>query len=493
MSSLILPNNKIAFSNQDAENSSRGIKPAGFFFPQFNKNWPTWNPTKSQRRLLNSRARFKVVPAGRRSGKTELAKLVLEMVSAGGCYHPGFGIYQVKHTKDPQYFCAAPTLTQARRIYWEDLKRLSEGLLAKPPRESEMILTFKTGAKIFVLGMDSPERIEGTPWDGGILDEYGNMKSKAWSAHVRPALSTLGRPGWCWLIGVPEGRNHYYRTYNQAIADDTGEWAGFTWKSSEVLPPEEIAAAMRDMDLLTFKQEYEADFVTFEGRAYYAFTDQNKSTKLTYDPLQPLAFCFDFNVSPGVAAVAQEQIMPGQTRIVENRYGEAYREPVVGTGVIGEVYIPRNSTTKAVCNKLIQDWGRHQGLVICYGDATGGSKGSAKNDGSDWEIIKQCFRNSPLADKMRYRVPTHNPQERVRLNAVNSRCLSVTNEIKLMAHPHFAKHVIEDFEGVTTLIGGSGEIDKKANAMLTHISDGLGYYIVEEFPINKRSDSIGDM
>ena len=40
--------------------------------------------------------------------------------------------------------------------------------------------------------------------------EYGNMKLEAWGANVRPALSD--RKGWCDLIGVPEGRNHYYDT-----------------------------------------------------------------------------------------------------------------------------------------------------------------------------------------------------------------------------------------------------------------------------------------
>jgi hypothetical protein len=30
------------------------------------------------------------------------------------------------------------------------------------------------GAEIWVIGLDKPERIEGKPWDWGILDEYGN-------------------------------------------------------------------------------------------------------------------------------------------------------------------------------------------------------------------------------------------------------------------------------------------------------------------------------
>lgn len=417
---------------------------------------------------MASSARFKVVPAGRRSGKTELAKLVLSLVSMN-CYDPRMGIYRVRHNEAPRYFAAAPTLTQARRIYWDDLKRLvPKWALACDPRESDMIITLKTGAMICVLGMDVPERIEGAPWDGGILDEYGNMKAKAWGSHVRPALSTLGREGWCWLIGVPEGRNHYYDRYKAAVACTTNEWAGFTWKSSEVLSAGEIAAAKADLDELTYLQEYEASFVNFTGRAYYGYSDANVGS-LSYDPRQPLVFCFDFNVAPGVAAVIQEQALPGQFETISTASGIVYKAPVVGTGIIGEVWIPQNSNTPAVCRKLIADWGSHQGDVIIYGDATGGSRGSAKVQGSDWDLIKAAFALSPLADKVRYRVRSHNPAERSRLNAVNSRIRSASGVVRLMVDRTRAPHVDADFDGVRLLDGGSGEIDKKHDPKLTHL------------------------
>lgn len=55
--------------------------------------------------------RFVVVPAGRRSGKTERAKrfLAREAMLRGG----------------EVYFAAAPTFGQAKKIWWDDLKSLS--------------------------------------------------------------------------------------------------------------------------------------------------------------------------------------------------------------------------------------------------------------------------------------------------------------------------------------------------------------------------------
>jgi hypothetical protein len=148
-----------------------------------------------QDRLVNTTARFVTVPAGRRSGKTERAKrkVIAEAVRARG------------HA-DPRFFAAAPTRDQAKAIYWADLKAMvPRKLMREHPRESELVLRLWNGAEIYVIGMDKPERIEGRPWDGGILDEFANMKPGAWGENVRPALSD--RKGWCWLIGVPEGRS----------------------------------------------------------------------------------------------------------------------------------------------------------------------------------------------------------------------------------------------------------------------------------------------
>lgn len=425
-----------------------------------------------------SAARFNVVPAGRRSGKTEIAKRKLVKRA-----------FQGTDFEDPRFFAAAPTRDQAKAIYWADLKAMiPRALMARAPSETELSLQLITGAEIWVLGMDKPERIEGRPWDGGILDEFANMKAGAWGENVRPALSD--RRGWCDLIGVPEGRNHYYDIYKYARSDDP-DWDAFTWFSSDILPPDEIAAARRQLDELVFQQEYEASFVNFTGRAYYPFTEAQHTASLVYNPDAPLILCFDFNVEPGVAAVCQEQTLPGQYE--RDAAGAALLDkPIIGTGVIGEVWIPTNSNTPAVCRKLIQDWGDHRGRVVCYGDATGGSRGSAKVDGSDWELITKELRPK-FKDRLSFRVKPANPAERARLNAVNSRLKSAVGEVRLMVDPGKAPHVVRDLEGVVLLKGGSGELDKKATPALTHISDGLGYYVEYEFPVVKRTVTVSPL
>lgn len=421
---------------------------------------PRWTPLRYhpvQAKLWRSTARFNTVAAGRRSGKTELAKRkVVKAAWAGTTFD------------DPRFFCGAPTRDQAKRIFWDDLKALSPAWMIADISETELSIQYINGSSVLVVGLDKPERIEGSPWDGGVITEIANVKAPTWPKHVRPALSD--RKGWCNLEGVPEGRNHFYDLNNFALADVTGEWAAFHWLSSSILPPEEIAAAMRELDPITYQQEYEASFINFGGRAYYVFTAAtHAAVPLPYNPKAPLIFCLDFNVSPGVACVCQEMVLPNKLN---------------GTGVIGEVWIPQNSNTPAVCRKLIADWEKHEGPVRVYGDATGGSGGTAKVSGSDWDLVTQALR-PVFKDRLSLRVPSSNPTERSRINALNTRMLNGAKEIHLMVDPKKAPHVVKDLEGVPLLQGGSGEIDKKKDPMLTHISDGLGYYVVKEFPIQK--------
>lgn len=433
---------------------------------------PRWYPLKShpeQMRLIHSPARFKVVPAGRRSGKTERAKrnLVIQALreSAEGKW------------LDYRYFAAAPTRDQAKQIFWLDLKAMiPKALLGGPIRESDLSIPLITGAEIVVVGLDRPQRLEGRSWNGGVIDEIANVKDGAWAENIRPALAD--RKGWTWLIGVPEGRGAYYEMYQYAKSGVDPEWDGFTWVSADILDPAEIASARRTLDPLVFQQEMEASFVTMEGRAYYPF-DRTKHAKPLFDrynPLAPLLVAFDFNVEPGVAAICQEMYLPLQPD---------RQAPLEGLGVIGEVFIPRNSNTPAVCRRIMQDWGNHAGPVRLYGDATGGSRGSAKVSGSDWELIRATL-NEAFGSRMDFRVPRANPQERVRVNALNALLMNADGDIRLMVDVNRCPNMMNDLDGVRLLKGGAGEIDKKADPKLSHLSDSLGYLVFREFPIVDR-------
>lgn len=439
---------------------------------------------KEQAALWASRHRFDVVRSGRRSGKTEIVgkrRVVYRSLNPFD-YRTG----KVLDIENYRLFVAAPTRDQAKKIYWNDLKKLTAPFRNRQPNESQLILYLFNGSEIHVLGLDKPERIEGMHWDGGVLDEYGNMKESTWPEHVRPALSTPGRPpGWCSFIGVPEGRNHYYDLYRGAKASmselgEDSDWGTYHWFSADILSPKEIESAKRDLDELTYQQEYEGSFVNFSGRAYYNFNEKTNCAKLFYNPDKPISFCFDFNVDPGVAVVTQEQ------QFVDPKTGE----PVPGyfcTGVIGEVYIPKNSNTVVVCNKLIADWKYHKSDILVYGDATGGNRGSAKVQGSDWDLVRATL--SPVFNRLYFKIPRKNPSPRARINAMNSRIKTISGDIRLQVDPAKAPYTVKDFEGVSLLKGGSGEIDK-SDLKLTHLTDALGYKIIMDFPVSGKVEAV---
>lgn len=410
--------------------------------------WTKLRYHKIQQAFLHSTARFNVVPAGRRSGKTEIAKRRLVKKA------------MLEHQFEEAYFLAcAPTHGQAQRIFWRDLKRLVPKIYIKDKSESYMRIELINSSIIQIFGLDVPERVEGIPVRHAVLDEYGNMKPEVWSEHLRAALSD--QKGTVDFTGVPEGRNHYFDLYTAAPHLD--DWATFHWPSRDILPPDEIEAARRDLDPLVFDQEYNASFVVFQGLAYYSFRrEDHVRNNLVYRKDLPLIFCFDFNREPGVAVICQEY--------------EKF------TAVIGEVYIRANSTTPRVCEQLNRDWEHHTGRVYVYGDATGGQRTSSSTEGSDWDLVRA---NLAFQGQTIFRVGESNPTERARVNAVNSRLKNAAHERKLRISAN-CKHLIKDMEGVRTKDDGSGDIDKKRDKWLTHISDALGYFIEWEHPIVTR-------
>ena len=424
-----------------------------------NRRWYTLKPHNTQARLYWDDRRFKLASAGRRSGKTELAKRcgVREGLAKGSLIDNWWGVF------------AAPTRDQAKQIFWEDVKALTPKDSISRVNESDLRIRLINGADLQVVGLDRPERIEGRALDWIVVDEYGNCKPEVWNQHIRPALSTLGRPGSAWLIGVPEGRNHYWDLWVDAMSRG-GEWGTYTWFSSDILEPEEIASAKRSMDLRSYQQEYEGSFLDFEGRIYYTFSREDHCKPLRYHPELPIVFCFDFNRSPGVAVVCQE--VGGQTH------------------VIAEVWKETDSNTEIVCRRLVDSWGRngqnHAGEIYLYGDATGGAKGSQSVMGSDWAIIRDQLTKEWDIDRLHFMTPEANPRVRVRTNAVNSRLRSADGVVSVCIDPVAAEHLVKDLEGVT-----EEELEHKGSAgMLTHISDAFGYYIVERWPIEEHSTNL---
>lgn len=414
-----------------------------------------------QNEISMCQARFLVAATGRRFGKTHTGRKRLCRVASG---------------IDKQVAYIAPTYKQAKRIAWKKLKYklMSLNWLDGKPNESELILNLKSGSSIQLFGAENYDAIRGLEFHHVMFDEFDDCPIEAWDEVVRACLANT--QGSADFFGSPEGRANLYQFFKRGQSDDPKwkDWAAFHFTTLDggQVPQEEIDAAMHELDELTFQQEYLASFINFTGRAYHAFTEKNQA-RLRYDPTDELILCFDFNVKPGTATMIQEQQLPSGKW---------------GTGVIGEVYIPRSSNTPYVLETLLEKIGDHKGEVTAYGDASGGNSTTQGVVGSDWDII-DSYLTKAFADRYNKDVPKANPRERARVNAVNSRCKSLGGDIRLMVDPAECPYTVEDFEGTKILEGSNGKLDKTKkgdNARFTHITDGIGYYVQRVFDDNNK-------
>lgn len=412
-----------------------------------------WYPLRQhsgQTAYFNSPHRFNVLPCGRRSGKTECAKRKLVSRAFKGSEYIR-----------PKFFAAAPTRDQAKIIYWDDLKSMVPAEFTADVRETDLSIKLTTGTEIRVVGMDKPQRIEGTPWDGGILDEYANMKPDAWEANILPALAD--RNGWCDLIGVPEGRNHYFATYNRAVADmaslgSASNWGAFTWHSDTVLNATEkgrafLAEALRTMSLRHYMQEFQASFESYAGQVLYAFKREDNVKTCKYDPNKPIHIGMDFNINPMSATVWQED-------------GEVSNQ-------IAEVIIP-TSDTDEMSKEIIRIYARGGSVshITIYPDPAGAQSRTSAQGKTDISILRSYgFKVSAMSS---------HPLVRDRLVCTNSRFTNAKGEHRAFVDPTCVKS-IEAYER-HEYKPGTGNPDKSKG--YDHPVDATGYYMFVRFDGN---------
>jgi len=410
------------------------------------ERWYPLRPHPTQIALINDNVRFKVVPAGRRSGKTERLKRHI--------YHQAVLVPGL-------YFIGAPTYSQVKSIYWEDMKRLClTSLLPKENvRESELSIKIHSGSVIKLVSFDKPERFEGIAWTGGGIDEVANLKADAWAMHIKPALDTCipGKPlAWCWLIGVPEGMNHYYDMYLYARDSGDPNWKAYTWHSSDILPADVIESAKRELSPEQFAQEYQAEFINSSGRVYKNFSSANVKD-ISINSSEPLYWAHDFNFSPMSSAIA----------CVRN-------ENVYFTDEI----VLFSSNAQDVAMEFVERYKGHSNkFVFLYGDASG-RVGEIHGKSSNYTIIEETLRNNGW--RVERNVKSANPAIVDRQNAVRKMILNANGDIRMYVSPR-CRYLLKGMN-TCTLKDGSSFLEIESDYQ--HITTAIGYFIDRRFPLN---------
>jgi hypothetical protein len=413
-----------------------------------------------QQRLISSTAQFRVVAAGRRSYKTERAK---RMLVIGDLHHPG-----ALTLPGGRFFYAAPTFSQAKRIAWEDLKSMTRPYQSGRPLDSELCIRLQGGGELWVVGMDRPERIEGTMWHGMVLDEYGNFREEAWPNNIQPLTSDTG--AWVVMTGVPEGRNHFYDRFQYARTAGDPDWEAFHWKSSDVLDPKVIQRAMRDLDERAFRQEYEASFELVAGVVYYTFDDQS-IVDYPFVPSAPSVLSWDFNAGIKPMAVTMIQQVPMDYR------GRKNTPKLVQT----KEWVYSQTNTETMCDAIVEELEREEyngPLEIC-GDHWGVHVQSAAAR-RDFDIIQAKFAKWTGGE-----YPLSRPTRKVK-NRTDALC-SMFRTID--GHRHLfvsraCRKTIYDLENVQWK-DNRMQLDD-SDPQRTHPSDALSYFAFNYFRAHER-------
>lgn len=206
-----------------------------------------FDPYPEQREVLDSDARFRVVAAGRRSGKTMLAAVesVRRALRGGDGWH-GYWVGAEHHHAETAFTLFDKALPN----------ELTETRKRSPPRTIEFtsgaVQEFHTagGGDLVSIGLD---------WV--VCDEAGkDFPERTWTQELRPALSD--RDGDAMFISTPDGKDWFHDWFQRGQSDDHSDVKSWRWATyaNPHVPDSEVEAAEGELPQRIFEQEYLARF-----------------------------------------------------------------------------------------------------------------------------------------------------------------------------------------------------------------------------------------
>lgn len=398
---------------------------------------------KAQLAVAQDPARFRVLSAGRRCGKTFLA--IRELA---------------RFARQPGKRCLyiAPTYQMCRDIIWKDLQtRLSKLNWIKRTNESRLEIQLVNGSLIALKSGDNPDALRGAGWDIVIHDEAADLKPEVWYEAIRPALSAQKPPGHALFCGTPKGKLNWFKDLYDLGKSGDPDWTAYSFTTLDGgnVPAEEVEAAKRDLDERTFRAEYEASFESFSGGLVaYNFTDANivPYTEPEQDirsPAKQLYIGIDFNVSPctGVVMVKNDDTLHAIDEIV--------------------LY---DSNTDELAQEIKNRYPENR--IMVFPDPSGAARKTSAGGRTDISILQ----NAGFTVKYKSR----HPAVRDRINAFNSVLKSASGEHKYFIDPK-CKNLIKSLNRYVykegTQIPDKGDHD--------HLFDAASYAVEFMFPVKR--------
>jgi hypothetical protein len=353
--------------------------------------------TPAQKAIDSSTARFKIVRAGRKFGKTTLSqKKALDWLKTPGSVH----------------WHIAPTYRQAKLISWEEFKRMiPQEALGKKPNDADLMIVLKNGSRLHLMGSDDPDALRGPAPTSATFEEAAFQKAEVWHEIMRPNLMPKKAP--VLFIGTPKGFNWFYDLEEEAkrsIARGENEWATFHYSvyDNPHIEREEIEKARKSCgDPRAWNQEYLALYESSVGRVFAMLDPERHSASLPI-PSGPVHRAVDWGMRDNTAALwGQVKTIDGKKKLCIYR---EYLENNLSASRQAEV-IKRMTTAEehVVCTAISHDAAKQdaeiKGLTVQWHFQNAGiaplRKSSRDKEGSRELINALIQEDRLLIDKSR--------------------------------------------------------------------------------------------
>ena len=226
-------------------------------------------PLPSQIAIINAvndpKYRFISAAVSRRQGKTYIANIIGQLVSLV----PGSNILIMS----PNYSLSQISFDLQRNL----IKHFD--LEVTKDNAKDKVIEISNGSTVRMGSVNQVDSCVGRSYDLIIFDEAALADGKdAFNVALRP---TLDKPNSkAIFISTPRGRNNWFSEfYYRGYSDDFPEWCSIraTYRDNPRMSESDISEARKSMSEAEFKQEYEADFNTYEGQIWkFNFESQVK-------------------------------------------------------------------------------------------------------------------------------------------------------------------------------------------------------------------------
>lgn len=240
----------------------------------------TWRPHPKQACIMQDPTRFRVVAAGRRFGKTEMA-----------CHE--LTEYAIS-VPDSTVWWVAPRYEDANELGYDNVKEiLPQGVIENTSKRFPRRIHLVNGTTISFRSSDREDSLRGRGVNYGVVDEAGSIPNHSWYDELRPAFTdTLGH---ALIIGTPKGRNWFHdvwvRGEDATHHPDYNAWHATTYENPYV-PDSEVEEQRHAMPERAFRQEYLAEFLDDAG-GVFRDVRSNIATTPSGDPMGKDAFMQD--------------------------------------------------------------------------------------------------------------------------------------------------------------------------------------------------------